>query len=236
MVTCPENTIAAFKSAIRLGAQMIEFDVRESRDGRFFVSHEFTLEHIDGRKISPSDLTWVELRKLDVGRQKEERFTNERIPSLEETLGIMPSDVWIFVHLWSGDLDMARKVSHIVSDGRQHQVILGTTPDRIRAAREVCSDIKTLHWSNECPNSIDYVDESMDLNVDFVRFWSMEWAKRPLTKELVDRAREAGMKTLYCQAGSLGEMRQLFEMGVDFLIVDCALKEAMDACKAFLDS
>ncbi len=30
----PENTLAAFKEAIRVGADMIELDVRLSRDGR----------------------------------------------------------------------------------------------------------------------------------------------------------------------------------------------------------
>ncbi|MBU4199245.1 MAG: glycerophosphodiester phosphodiesterase [Verrucomicrobia bacterium] len=46
MATYPENTLAAFREAVALGAQMIEFDVRKSKDGHFFTSHEFKNENI----------------------------------------------------------------------------------------------------------------------------------------------------------------------------------------------
>ena len=229
--TYPESTIVAFKKAVSMGAQMIEFDVRKSKDGHFFISHEFTLERINGRNISPTELTWTELQKLDVGSHKGDRFKNERIPALEEILRIMPVNIWLLVHLWSGDLKMAQEVSRIISCNRQHQVILGTTPDRIKAAREVCPGIKTMHWSNNCPNSFEYVNESIELKVDFLRFWSMQWAKKPMTQKLINKAKDAGIRILYCEALNPEEIVQLLEMGIDFPIADCALSEAMNACK-----
>ncbi len=231
IATCPESTIVAFKKAISMGAQMIEFDVRKSKDGHFFISHEFTLERIDGRSISPTELTWAELQQLDVGSHKGDQFRNERIPTLEEILEIMPVNVWLLVHLWSGDLEMAQEISRIITCNRQHQAILGTTPDRIKAAREVCPEIKTLHWSNNCPNSFEYVNESIELKVDFLRFFGMQWAKKPMTQELIDKAKDAGIRILYCEALNSDEIVQLLERGIDFPISDCALSEAMNACK-----
>ena len=36
--THPENTLAAFREAVRLGAHMIEFDVALSKDGKLVLS------------------------------------------------------------------------------------------------------------------------------------------------------------------------------------------------------
>src|SRR4030042_6855801 len=40
----PENTLASFKKAMEAGADVIEFDVRFSRDGHLIVFHDDTLE------------------------------------------------------------------------------------------------------------------------------------------------------------------------------------------------
>jgi len=42
--THPENTIAAFKEAIRLGAHMIEFDVQMSKDSVLVIMHDKTVD------------------------------------------------------------------------------------------------------------------------------------------------------------------------------------------------
>ena len=39
-ITIPENTIAAIEAAIALGADMIEFDVRSTKDRRLVVCHD----------------------------------------------------------------------------------------------------------------------------------------------------------------------------------------------------
>jgi hypothetical protein len=41
--THPENTLSAFKEAIRFGAQMIEFDVRMTKDSTLIVIHDDSL-------------------------------------------------------------------------------------------------------------------------------------------------------------------------------------------------
>ena len=40
----PEQTMAAFRAAIELGAEMIEADVRATRDGRMVMLHDATLD------------------------------------------------------------------------------------------------------------------------------------------------------------------------------------------------
>ena len=95
----PENTIAAFREAIAVGADGIEFDVRLSRDGVPVVIHDSTLRRTGGLPQQVNDLTWEELRKVEVGSwfatQKDlspGSFAQETIPSLAELFTLFQSN------------------------------------------------------------------------------------------------------------------------------------------------
>ncbi len=62
----PENTMPAFKLALEQGAQMLEFDVRPTRDGAVVVFHDDTTERWNGRPDVVSRLTWDELRAVTI--------------------------------------------------------------------------------------------------------------------------------------------------------------------------
>jgi glycerophosphoryl diester phosphodiesterase len=81
----PENTMAAFREAIAIGADGIEFDVRLTRDGVPVVIHDSTLRRTGGVNQRVGDLDWQELRKIDVGSWfKGGPFAGETVPSLEQ--------------------------------------------------------------------------------------------------------------------------------------------------------
>ena len=44
----PENTIPAIRAAIRLGVDMVEIDVQQTRDGELVVFHDYRLDRIYG--------------------------------------------------------------------------------------------------------------------------------------------------------------------------------------------
>jgi len=102
METHPENTISAFKEAIRLGAHMIEFDVRMTKDGKLVIMHDKSVNRTTNGSGLVSDLTYDEIKKLDAGRWKSEMFKGERIPTLKETLQVMPHNIWLNIHLKEG--------------------------------------------------------------------------------------------------------------------------------------
>jgi len=63
----PENTLPAFASAIALGADEIELDVRLTRDQQLIVSHDGTLDRISDGQGPLSDYTLKELMELNIG-------------------------------------------------------------------------------------------------------------------------------------------------------------------------
>jgi glycerophosphoryl diester phosphodiesterase len=75
-----ENTLPALQAAARAGADRVEFDVMESKDGKFVVMHDTNLKRLSGKNLNVKDLTQEELTKITVRAGGMEA----KIPTLEE--------------------------------------------------------------------------------------------------------------------------------------------------------
>ena len=84
----PENTLASFRSAIELGVDVIECDVHRSEDGGLPVIHDHMLDRTTDGSGLVRDCTMAELKRFDAGSWKDPSFKGERIPSLDEVLGV----------------------------------------------------------------------------------------------------------------------------------------------------
>ena len=93
----PENTLSAVRSALALGADVVEVDVRRTADGALVLVHDATLARTtDAVRVLPSrapwrvqDLTLAEIRSLDAGSWKSSSFAGEVVPTLEEAWEVM---------------------------------------------------------------------------------------------------------------------------------------------------
>jgi glycerophosphoryl diester phosphodiesterase len=81
----PENTVAAFKSALGK-ADMVEMDGQPTSDGKLVVMHDSTVDRTtDGTgSVAANTLAW--LKTLDAGSWFSSAFAGERVPTLEETI------------------------------------------------------------------------------------------------------------------------------------------------------
>jgi glycerophosphoryl diester phosphodiesterase len=82
----PENTLAAFKEAIRLDADAIEIDVHLSADGVPVVIHDDTVDRTTNGRGPVASIACRDLKRLDAGAWFSSRFRGERIPTLEEAM------------------------------------------------------------------------------------------------------------------------------------------------------
>lgn len=90
----PENTLAAFRLAGDMGADIVELDVQQTRDGKLVIMHDGTLARTtDVEKKYPSlrpwrvgDLTLKQIKKLDAGSWFGRKFKGQRVPTLAEAL------------------------------------------------------------------------------------------------------------------------------------------------------
>jgi len=82
----PENSLLAFNKAIEAGADGIETDVRMSLDGMAFIFHDSSLKRITGKDESIESQYSDYIKHLDIGSWMNEKFHNQRLPTLETLL------------------------------------------------------------------------------------------------------------------------------------------------------
>jgi glycerophosphoryl diester phosphodiesterase len=80
----PENTLLAFQKALDIKADMLEFDLRLSKDGVVVVMHDETVDRTTDGSGRVGDLTLAELKRLDAGGWFGKPFEGLKVPTLEE--------------------------------------------------------------------------------------------------------------------------------------------------------
>ena len=65
----PENTLFAFQNAVDLGVDMLELDIRGTKDGHIVVFHDSRLRRTTNGTGRVNEFTLEELKKLDAGYQ-----------------------------------------------------------------------------------------------------------------------------------------------------------------------
>lgn len=98
-VDTPENTLAAFEKARELGADGIEFDVQLCADGTPVVIHDATVDRTTNGSGRVAEMTLMELKQLDAGTWFDPAFADQRIPTLEETLAAVGSELLLNIEL-----------------------------------------------------------------------------------------------------------------------------------------
>ena len=87
----PENTLAAFRKAMEIGADGVEMDVQKTLDGGLVIHHDYIIDlhtDISGRIY---DMTEGELKDLDFGSWKDVAYKDEKIATLAEALALCRS-------------------------------------------------------------------------------------------------------------------------------------------------
>jgi glycerophosphoryl diester phosphodiesterase len=66
-MSCPENTEAAFRLAVELGADVLETDMHLSADGQVVISHDPDFQRLSGDPRPITSMTVAEMKELDLG-------------------------------------------------------------------------------------------------------------------------------------------------------------------------
>lgn len=97
----PQNTLAAFRRAVEMGADGVELDVHLSADGVPVVIHDARVDALTDGVGAVAELTLAQLRALDAGGRFAAAFAGERIPTLEETLATFGQQLLFNIELKS---------------------------------------------------------------------------------------------------------------------------------------
>jgi len=209
----PENTVAAFDEALRLGAKAVEFDLRLTADGYPVVLHDDTVDRTTNGTGPVAALDRFDLLTLDAGSWMHARFAGTRIPTLDEALLAIspkarpvielkvpvPPDV-VLRALRRYDLEEEALVMCFIDEW--------LLPFR-RASRDLAIGLLAESWTQELPGRARYLAaELVCLNVD------------ALGNPQVAACEAQGLEVWCYTANDVGMVAACAAMGVSGIITD----------------
>ncbi len=206
----PENTLVTFRQAIEHGAQVIEIDLRGTKDGEIVIMHDETIDRTTNGQGKVADQTLAELRELDAGR-------GERIPTYEEVLKLAAeTGVTLLLDIkQSPALDKPRVVRLTEQHNAVLNVIVGTRSlEDLRAFRALNPNLRTLGFIQEVRDVKPFVRAG----VDIIRLWP-EWIIAD--PALINKVHAFG-KPVWTTAGDAPrhELEKLIKLGVNGILSD----------------
>jgi glycerophosphoryl diester phosphodiesterase len=194
----PENTLAAFASALELGAELIEMDVQLTKDGAVVVIHDPTVDRTTDGRGRLRDLTLREVRKLSAGYPVHfgSSYAGERVPTLAEALSFLRERARAMIEIKSDSVTddeeggiEALTVAEVRRLGMEKDVALISFSRRaLIRCRKLAPEVARGHvFERGKPG--DFLAGAREAGCEVVMPH-----KSLLSNELRDRAREAGIK------------------------------------------
>jgi glycerophosphoryl diester phosphodiesterase len=113
----PEQTLAAYAQAIELGADMIEADVRRTRDDRLVMCHDADVGRTTDGAGPVRTFAYDELCRLDAGSWFDAAYRDERVPTLDELYDLaVDSNIQLCLEIKGETEDEQLTVGHAVAD------------------------------------------------------------------------------------------------------------------------
>lgn len=213
----PENTFAAFRKAVAMGASFIETDLQLSRDARFVAIHDATVNRTTNGQGSVHDMTLADLRRLDAGSWFGSEFAGERIPTLEEILEFSKKhDVVFYLEMkpsgsWGGEHALISAVRDAGEVART--VVISFDPVILANTRKIEPTLMTgLLYEGQIPDPLEKA----------IEIGARQLAVRGdlVTPRLLREARQRDLQVVCWTVNQPAHMRLLVEAGVDGIISD----------------
>lgn len=212
----PENTLAAFRGAVSLGADAIELDVRRCGSGEPVVIHDATVDRVTDGEGPVAELPLSTLREFDVLE------SGASISTLASVFEAVPPEVTLHVEL--KDAAPIPAVAAL-ADRHAHDVVVSSfDPDHLARVRDLDGPPTALLFAAD-PD--DHLQAALDLDCSFVH----PHASLCLGTNLIGRAHDADLRVNVWTLGPPGTEDEwvvtdsdvpdrLRERGVDGLIAD----------------
>lgn len=199
----PENTLAAFREAVRLGVDGVELDVRCVGDA-LVAFHDDELDRTTDGHGALANASLAALRRLDAGH-------GERVPTLEEVLAAVPERVLVNVEL-KGPCTAAAAARRLA--GIQRRVLVSSFDhERLLAFRAHCPDTPVAPLVGAWWDGLEALARSLDA-------WSVNLAWRVVTRARVAEVRRWGCRCLVFTVNSVRRANRLRRMGVNGVFTD----------------
>lgn len=223
----PENTLSSVRLGWEQNADSVEIDVWLSKDGHIVLSHDKDTKKCAGVDKLVVDQTLAELRQLDVGQWKNEKYAGERMPVLSEILPTIPTGKRLLIEIKCGPEIVPTLVNELQAAGRQtaETAVICFNADVVAAMKKARPDLqvywlvglkqdkKSGAWSHSAEQ---LVEKAKELHADGVDLSACD----AITPAFGKTIKDAGLKLLVWTVNDPKMAKQMIAAGVEGITTD----------------
>ncbi|MCG8307447.1 MAG: hypothetical protein MI975_08650 [Cytophagales bacterium] len=213
----PENTLAAAKLGWQQGAHAVEVDVHLSSDNKIVVIHDKNTKRTSGKDLPVRQTRYDQLKVLDVGLWKDEKYIGEQIPLLEDIVNAIPDGKKLVVEIKS-----EKKIVKVIEQKfRNHPkvnqlIFIAFDYETILEAKKSFPENKAFWLSSKFQSGVESILEKVKRDgLDGV-----DLNYRIIDMELMKIAREVGVEVHTWTVNDIGRAWELRRLGVESITTD----------------
>ncbi|MFC5649749.1 glycerophosphodiester phosphodiesterase family protein [Paenibacillus solisilvae] len=213
----PENTLLAFEKALDLGVDMLEFDLRLTKDNAVVVIHDETVNRTTDGEGPVSGFTLAELKQLDAGSWLGAEFEGLRIPTLEELCEFLGEYPGLLLNVEIKPSKHAKQVADLAIEtlktcGYLARCVFTSFDASILAYLHDEYQVRTQGFEREAMSNFEPGEQGT-----YSKMWAIAFPMNALTADKVQAARNRGLLAwCYCPDTS-EQVSYALECGVTLL-------------------
>jgi len=229
----PENTLYTFQRAAALGVDVLETDVHRTKDGKFVVLHDSTVDRTTDGTGAVNRFTLAELKKLDAayhwspdeGKTFPLRGKGLSIPALSEVFGAFPR-MRINIEIKDPGQAGLSALCRLIHDyGMSQRVMIASFKTAVlKKFRSTCPGVATSAGASEV--LVFYALQKLHLESAYtpaaqaLQVPPTYGDLRVMTKRFVEAAHARNLKVHVWTVNGVDAMENLLQLGVDGIMTD----------------
>ncbi|MGO3168812.1 glycerophosphodiester phosphodiesterase [Senegalia sp. (in: firmicutes)] len=215
----PENTMAAFKLAMEMGADGIETDIHLSKDGYLVLIHDEKIDRTTTKKGYIKDMTLAQIKLLDAGSKFSEEFAGEEIPTLEELIILTKdTDIILNIEIKNNKMNYPKIEEKLVELIKKYKIeerviISSFNHNTIYKIKELDENLKTgILYSRNIKRPIRFAKN--------IRADALHPKHKRVDFKLMIKAKLTGLEINTFTINNTKQMNKMFKYRVDGIITD----------------
>ena len=209
----PENSIRAISNAMAIGASVIEIDVQMTKDGVVVLNHDMDLQRVAGVESEVSQLTYSELKFLDIGIDDKGGHSRDQIPTLGSVLTLVRDKATLLIDIKydSYSKDLAKNIVTLLEEYHMvDQCMIQSFNNGVLVdIRQLNSDIMIGQLLRTLAVDVK------ELDVDFYAV-----KHTVVSDEFIDKAHEMGRPVWVWTVNKENSVDQVLKHSIDGIITD----------------
>ncbi len=211
----PENTMSAFIGAKKLGADVIELDIQQTKDKKLIVMHDTNLKRTTGVDKDIWKTNYEEIKLLDAGSFLSDKFKGERVPLFEDVVKwAKENNMKLNIELkpTGNETDFEKYVSDIIKKYNFYDqcVITSQVYEVLENIKKCDKDINTVYVMSLAYGDINELKAADNFSIE----------ASSVTKTLVSRVHKEGKELYAWTVNTQSSISKMVDLGVDNIITD----------------